>query len=645
MDPYRSPSLSRGSVRGPGRERMNRVILRASAALLMLAIFLLDTLTTLEGAVAVLHVVAVLLVAGTHRRGDIIVAATAGVVLTLAAYLDTHGLEHVGSQTVRAFVSLAAIGIAALLALRNQGAMRTLAAQATLLDVSHDMIFVRDVGGAIAFWNSTAENVYGWSPAQALGRNADELLGTRYPDRREAIEAELLATGRWEGVLEQVTHQGNVLVVDSRWVLQRDHHGRIAGVLETHTDITERKAAYAALVRSERRYRRMFDESRIGVLQQDWSGVRAELEARGLHDAGALAAHIAAHPDFIGQARRLARIEDVNPVFAMMLGGDASSPPPTSVHDVLGDTDRTFAAALLAFARGDAFHEGESEIVRCDGSRAPVLFTITFPSAEDGDASVLVFVLDNTERRRAQDALLLAQTELAHASRVSTLGELTASIAHEVNQPLMTVVTYGEAGLRWLRRDPPNLGEVETAITRIVSEGRRAGEIVQRIRAFLGKAPARSEVLDIASVVEDATRLVQHELARGIVEVQLELDPQLPAVRGDRVQLQQVLVNLMINASQAMTGHAGRRLLAVRTCSADEGIDIAVADTGPGIAPEHLERLFDPFFTTRPQGMGMGLAICRTIAEAHGGRLVVASEPGRGATFTLSLAIASDTPG
>jgi PAS domain S-box-containing protein len=566
-------------------------------------------------------------------------------VLTLAAYVDSHGLEHVGSQTVRAFVSLAAIGIAALLALRNQSAVRTLAAQATLLDVSHDMIFVRDVAGAITFWNSTAEGVYGWSSAEALGRNADELLGTCYPDRREAIEAELLATGRWEGVLEQTTREGSTLVLDSRWVLQRDHHGRIAGVLETHTDITERKAAYAALVRSERRYRRMFDESRIGVLQEDWSGVRAELDARGLHDAEALAAHIAAHPDFIGEARRLARIDDINPVFAMMLGGDACSLPPASVHDVLGDTDRTFAGALLAFARGDAFHEGETEIVRCDGRRVPVLFTITFPSAEDGDASVLVFVLDNTERRRAQDALLLAQTELAHASRVSTLGELTASIAHEVNQPLMSVVTYGEAGLRWLRREPPDLGEVETAITRIVSEGRRAGEIVQRIRAFLGKAPARSESLDVAGVVEDAARLVQHELARGIVDLQLDLEPHLPEVRGDRVQLQQVLVNLMINASQAMTGQAGRRRLAVRACVGNGCIDIAVADTGPGIAAEHLERLFDPFFTTRPQGMGMGLAICKTIAEAHGGRLVVASEPGRGATFTLSLAVAStDTP-
>jgi len=424
--------------------------------------------------------------------------------------------------------------------------------------------------------------------------------------------------------------------------LQRDDKGRATGVLETHTDITERKAAYAALVRSERRFRRMFDESRIGVLQQDWSAVRAELDVRGLRDADALAAYLLDRPEFIGQMRRLARIEEVNPAFALMFGGDGSMSAPASVQDVIGDADRTFAAALLAFARGDAFHEGETEIVRRDGVRAPILFTITFPSAEDGDASVLVFVVDNTERQRAQDALLLAQAELAHASRVSTLGELTASIAHEVNQPLMSVVTYGEAGMRWLRRDPPDLHEVDTAITRIVSEGRRAGEIVARIRAFLGKAPARHGALDVAAAIEDAARLVQHELARGHVELHLDLDPHLPVVHGDRIQLQQVLVNLMINASQAMAAQPGRRRLVVAgTAMGDAGLDITVADTGPGIAPEDLERLFDPFFTTRPQGMGMGLAICRTIAEAHGGRLTVESEPGRGATFRLWLSAAS----
>lgn len=619
---------------------MGQVALRVSAAVLMLAIFVLDTFTTLEGAVAVLYVVAVLLVAGTGLRRDIVIAAVSAIVLTVVAYVDTHELAHVGAQTVRAFVSLAAISIAALLALKNQAAVRSLTAQATLLDQSHDMIFVRDHTRAITFWNSTAEHTYGWLPSEALGRDADELLHTRYPDRRDLIEAELLRTGRWEGTIEQTTRDGRTLVVDCRWVLQRDD--RVTGVLETHTDITQRRDAYAALVFSERRYRRMFDESRIGVLQQDWSAVRLELEARGLHSAAEVAAHLNEHPDFLGTMRRLARIEEVNPAFSAMFANDVSGAAPASVDDVIDGSDPTFVGALLAFAQGNAFHEGETEIVRGDGSRVPVLFTITFPEPGDGDESVLVFVVDTTERKRAQDALLLAQTDLARAARVTTLGELTASIAHEVNQPLMAVVTYGEAGMRWLHRETPNLAEVETAIARTVSEGRRASDIVRRIRNFLDKAPGRRDSLDIATVIEDAARLVQHELARARVELRLEPESHLPAVLGDRVQLQQVLVNLMVNATQAMTGQPGRRSLVVRASRVGgHHIELAVADNGPGILPEHVHRLFDTFFTTKPQGMGMGLAICRTIVEAHGGRITVESEPGHGATFRISLTIAA----
>ncbi len=641
----RRPSPLSGARHAHPAERRTQVALRLCAVLLMGAIFLLDTFTTLEGAVAVLYVVAVLLVARTYRRGDIVAAAVAGATLTLIAYVDTHGLDRIGAQTVRALVSLAAIGIAAVLALQNQAAMRALSDQAMLLDLSHDMIFVRDVAGRITFWNATAEEVYGWSSSEAVGRRADELLGTCYPGPREAVEAALLESGRWEGTLEQVTRSGSTLVLDSRWVLQRDHQGRPQAVMETHTDVTERKAAYAALVRSERRYRRMFDASRIGVVQQDWTNVVAELSALGLHDAAALEMHAATHPDFLRRVRRLARIEEVNPAFAAMLGAGASQRPPASVDELIGEDDRTFADALAAFVRGDPFHEGQTQIIAADGRRVPVLFAITFPTAEDGDAHVLVFVVDNSERQQAQDALLVAQAELAHAARVATLGELTASIAHEVNQPLMAVVTNGEAGMRWLRRDTPDLHEVESAISRIISEGRRAAEIVHRIRAFLAKAPVQRQRLDVASVVDEAARLVEHELARERVDLRIEIEPRLPPIDGDRVQLQQVLVNLMVNAGQAMASQAGPRrvaLAAIRTD--DDQVAITVSDTGPGIAQDHLERLFEPFFTTRREGMGMGLAISRTIVEAHGGRLHVSSRHGHGATFGLTLAAAAQQP-
>ncbi len=619
---------------------MNVTVLRLLAGALAFGIFLFDTLSPLEGAVAVLYVLVILLAAATGRRGDILVAAASSLFLIVTAYLVVHGLLLAGAPALRGLVSLASTAIASLLALKSQADTATLAAQARLLDLSHDMTFARDSQGRITFWNRAAEEVYGWRPAEAVGRIADELLKTEYALPRATINQTLHMTGRWDGVLVHWTRTGERIVVESRWALRRDAKGWIVGVLETNTDITEREAAHAALVQSERRYRRMFKASRVGLIEEDWSAVRAELAALGLNDGASLSRYLTNHPAFIVKARQLARIIDVNPAFLAMVGVESTEDFLRSVDDILSEGDTTFGSALAAFARGDPFFEDETEVVGSDGRRIPVIFALTFPAPDDSDCKVMVFAVDATERRKAQDAALQAQAELAHAARVATLGEFTASIAHEVNQPLMAVVTSGEAALRWLRRGQPDLSEAGTALERVVSEGRRASEIVKRIRAFLTKAAPRSSEIEIAGLVEEAIQLVQRELAREHVELRSEVDIGLSPVIGDRVQLQQVVVNLMVNARQAMVEHGGQRLLTITASRiSPTEVAIAVRDSGPGISRHDPERLFAPFFTTKPDGMGMGLAICRTIAEAHGGRLMAESPPDGGAIFSLILPV------
>lgn len=616
---------------------MSRNGFRLSSAILALAVFLIDVLTPLEGAVAVAYVVVILLAAKTGRRNDIVAAAAGSAVLTIASYILTHDPAFLASPALRAIVSLAAIAITTVLALQNQAATARLTAQARLLNLSHDMIFVRDRRGVITFWNKTAEETYGWPADEALGRVADELLHTTYPGRRDAIENTLIDSGRWEGRVAQRTRSGATITVDARWALQYDHLGKPRDVLETHTDVTDREAAHAALVQSERRYRRMFDASRIGVVEEDWTGIRSALQGLNV-DKADLVDYLARNPDFVRRARPLARIVDVNPALQKMVGAASSAVFLESVERLLGESDRTFLGALVAFAHGEPFYEGETDLVAIDGRRIPVLFTITFPPEADGDRNVLAFVIDITERRQSQNALLAAQAELAHAARVATLGELSASIAHEINQPLAAIVTSGEAGLRWLRRDTPVLEEVAATINRVVSEGRRASEIVTRIRSFLRKQPAQQDWIEIGEIVEEAGLLVERELSKDNIALRVEIEPDLPSIHGDRIQLQQVLVNLIINAGQAMSGKSGPRAVTLRATVAEGGsLAITVQDTGPGIAPDDLPRLFEAFFTTKHGGMGMGLAICRTTVEAHGGKLTAENVPGSGAIFRLTI--------
>jgi C4-dicarboxylate-specific signal transduction histidine kinase len=243
--------------------------------------------------------------------------------------------------------------------------------------------------------------------------------------------------------------------------------------------------------------------------------------------------------------------------------------------------------------------------------------------------------MDVTERRRAEEE----RQALAHANRVATMGQLTASIAHEVKQPITAMLINAHAALRWLRAQPPELDEVRLALESVARDGRRAGEVTDRIRALVDKAPPRKEAVAINEVIREVIALLHAEVVTHGVAVQTQLAEGLPRIQGDRVQLQQVILNLILNAIEAMRGvDEEARELRVSSGSADDGgVLVAVQDTGPRLDPVKLDRLFEVFYTTKPGGLGMGLPICRSIVEAHGGRLWADANTPHGAVLRFAL--------
>jgi PAS domain S-box-containing protein len=253
---------------------------------------------------------------------------------------------------------------------------------------------------------------------------------------------------------------------------------------------------------------------------------------------------------------------------------------------------------------------------------------------------------DITDERRAQEALAKAQMELAHVSRLTTLGELTTSIAHEVSQPLAGMMASAGAGARWLAAEPPDIAAAQAALESIAADGKRARDVIARIRALTKRQAPRKDRLDINHKIREVLALTAQESRSHDVVVRTQLDSSLPRVWGDRVQLQQVLLNLILNAIEAMSAVQDRpRLLTIgsaRSGGADDAVLVEVRDSGPGLDPAGAEQVFNAFYTTKPDGIGIGLSISRSIVEAHGGRLWVSRNEPHGAVFQLSLPVAEE---
>jgi len=407
-----------------------------------------------------------------------ILSSAGGVLGTFAVYYREPRKPTLQEQNAMEQVThLASIAI------ERKQAEEVLREQASLLALTHDTVFVRNMRDVITYWNRGAAELYGWTSEEALHSVTHQLLQTIFPAPLAEINAELLSTDRWEGELIHTKRDETRVVVASRWSLQRDEDGLPVAVLETNNDITNRK--------------------------------------------------------------------------------------------------------------------------------------------------------------QAEDALREAQADLVHATRVTTLGELTASIAHEVNQPLAGVVSSGNACLRWLASQPPNIESARQSVGRIIRDANRASDVVGRIRSLAKKDPLQKVWLSVNETVLETIGLTRLEVAQHRASLKAQLSDDVPLVWADRIQLQQVILNLVINALEAMSAVSdGPRNLFVSTAKHDShGVLLTVRDSGAGLDPENLERIFNAFYTTKREGMGMGLAVSRSIIEAHGGRLWATPNNPRGAVFQFTLPV------
>ncbi|MBY5705751.1 PAS domain S-box protein [Rhizobium leguminosarum] len=642
--------------------------------------------------------------------------------------------------------------------------------QGRLLNMTNDAVLVRDAADVITYWNRGAEDLYGWSQTEALGKVAHELLRTSFPATLKEINEALRHSGRWEGELIHTAKNGTKLTVASRWSQRGNERGCSVGTLEINTDVSERrraendlrrsqeaylaeaqklshtgsfvwnlssgellwsdetfrifgvgsrtvpslslilerthpddaqvvrelldrasaarqdfnyhhrlllendvvkhlsvvaryvdgegeqprfvgavmdislqKEAYARLEKSEQRYRHLFDRMPIALWQLNATklvSMFANLRMSGVTD---LDAYFDAHPEFLHSCMEALIFEEANERGVSMFGGkDASDFLGHSVVKIWPASPRTFRRAMVSRYQGRASFEEETKMVALDGRVLDVLFATARVGRTDDPETSLVGVIDISERIQAQDRLQQVQAEYAHSARLSVLGELTASIAHEINQPLAAITTAGGVGLRWINRTPPDLDEVRESLDSMISDARRASEIIARIRATAtGKAPEKIYV-SIVEVVEEALLFLRSEIEARSAIVVHTCAPGVPPILGDRTQLHQVFVNLVLNALQAASPELGRPKIVIHSKVVGRiHLLCTVEDNGTGINDADLAQLFKSFFTTKESGMGMGLPICRSIVESHGGAITVDTNGARGgARFSIVLPVA-----
>jgi signal transduction histidine kinase len=349
--------------------------------------------------------------------------------------------------------------------------------------------------------------------------------------------------------------------------------------------------------------------------------------------------YLSRRPDLVDIACEIVVVTEVNRDAVELMGADEPSELLKPVGYIFSVARETVRRIMLAHFAGERNHVEQTRIRTLDGRLRDVLLLVTFPVPGERLDTTLIMMIDNTDALEAEARLRQIQADFSHAARLSTLGQMTASIAHEIKQPLSAILTNAETSLRWLAKADPNLPKVTQLTERVAASAQRAADIIARIQDMAGKRQPQHVQLDLNEVVHEAVNFVRHDGEERSIDISLDLADDTLAVVGERIQLQQVVVNLLVNSAQALEAVAPeQRRIHVATSREDAGsVAFAIRDTGPGIPTDDLERIFGGFFTTKSGGMGIGLTICQSIVAAHGGAITATNPPGGGAEFRVVL--------
>jgi two-component system, LuxR family, sensor kinase FixL len=489
---------------------------------------------------------------------------------------------------------------------RDEQAMSLLAA---IVDSSDDAIVSKTLDGVVTSWNGAAEHIFGYTAEEMLGQPISVLASPGRPDEMPRI---LEGIRRGERIdhfeTERRRKDGRIIQISLSVSPIRDKAGQIVGASKIARDITEAKLREASLFEQEAHLRSILDTVPDGMIVIDERGVIQSFSATAERMFGFTAGEVCGHN------------------VSMLMPS-----PHRESHD-------GYIARYLA--TGERRIIGLGRVVigqRKDGATFPIELAVGEVKGE-GHRLFTGFVRDLTERQRTLRQVRELQSELWQVSRLTEMGQMASALAHEINQPLTAATNYLQAARLFLaRRDSAAPERISAVIDNSLAQVTRATQIIQRLRDFVRRGETEQRAEDISHIIVEASGLALIGAKERGVKVQLRAVPQLPQVLIDKVQIQQVVVNLMRNAIEAMEGSERRELTISAAMAGEDAIGISVVDTGPGIAPEIADRLFQPFITTKAHGMGVGLSICRSIVEAHGGKLQAEPNPGGGTVFSFTV--------